>query len=491
MILTIKTWGATTLLALSTLTASAVTIDDLLADDLKPDQESFEVLWPDVRFYIVGDFNEWQLPTLEDSRGAVDITAKGRVLSGDIDLPAGNHEFAIYTIDEYAPISLQKCIGALPDADPFKIITVEGVVFIPPVADEDGSFPDEWPTMDRKIHLTQNVKVERGIDNIVPFKIKDWTGGSVHFEFNSNSILELSSDDAPRHDETTPDGKVYAVMTIDDGEPMLIEKWSILQYLYETYQDGLGKKISFFYTSENSTEPAPENIWGAPQPVNFSANDIAEMMTGKDFATYETELCKGGYPISFDSDSILNFAFFTDWAFGNMRCAFQKSIEPEIEALVYRDGADEAEHISCTPNPDDNYAIDLEVYGKNLEISFLYNGSECYKLDDWGYPQYPNIQNDGYWTSGRIATAGDMINLYNPIKVNFEDYGKVEIKLYPRHYRAYYHAEESAPSAINEITVSANSAYRYFNLQGQQMSNPSKGIYIEISPEGKSRKIAL
>lgn len=452
-------------------------IDDFLNDSLKPDPESFEVKWADTHFYLIGDFNNWQLPQADNLNGAIEFSGNGREINAELYLEPGNHEAAIYTTGYYHNDNPYFYLTSI-TSEAKKIKIIEGEVLYAQISD-DGEFIGYGKMYKRLVH-GNGMNIASELEDVNTVKIKEWVGGKVSFTLDNYFLITVWSDEAPRYEAPSEDGLMYAVLSINGSEPALIKDWVTLQFDYKTRLTAEGNSMTLFFTTEENVNPSPENIWGASAPADFGPDAISSPLS--------FTLCKGGHPIRINSDDWMDFSVNGDWSQDNLVIGMAPNTNPLVYAYVSRDGG-EIEEIACTPDPDNDYSFDLELEGKDIEVRFGFQSDRnirSFGLVPTCYPPYSSYTVDGDWTTARLEHGAI------PVSASFEKHGKLSLHVNPYHRTLSYNAKESDPADVKATDgIAKDTSYRYYDLQGRPVEKPANGMYIQVSTDGTSRKIAF
>lgn len=233
--------------------------------------------------YVIGDFNSWQVPSESGDNGAIPISGisgeeGSEQLSSVIDLPETSG-FLLYLPEGSGE---KRFLGA--DFPEFDITSVDG--------------KPSWVS----IRLIRSEVPDR--DHAI--RVRDWKGGELEFSLDIENFLTVYMlgihwDKAPATPK--PEG-LYLVTRYDDREPVIRplddfnEFYNMQCHFGEGSVSTLFDRVSMFISTENSANPAPENMWGIS--INPSGIDY---WNSPEYRYPYYSLVKGGYPFEVSAPS--------------------------------------------------------------------------------------------------------------------------------------------------------------------------------------------
>lgn len=434
---------------------------------------------PPEEIYLVGDFNDWQFPSGSNSNGALVFRAEDEENPGNFvvskNFEAGDVSFGL----AYKANANANVYYAIPPLDevPFTVLNRA-----------DGSL--------KRYYYTYTVSSGAFKRKGQKFNIRDFHGGNLTFEINTDlNECTYYSESAPALN--LPDN-MYAVITADGGEPELIQMWNSDSKEWVTHSGNTqiisfkGRECSVFFTSENSTNPADDKIWGFADDASIS----------KEFT--QNSFIKGGKPlnISFDSRTKVKMMLYV---YENI---ITSTTETDIRDLpyIYLNGyqvnwptpteANADQLIKIENNGNGVFEGEIECpyqepnsYGEsNMQFRF-FTGLEgwtymyslgsaledfyCYNVYMDETPRTYDIIEQGLgnwglcnWDGGRVKLSVDLNNM----KLTISD----------------------ASAAVEQVETDSTDTGEaiYYNMQGMRVDGPVKGLVIK-TVNGKATKMIV
>lgn len=420
---------------------------------------------------LIGDFNDWQLPASADNlNGAIAGVADEAnpfVFTFNHDFKPGDVSFVVLTTNTYNSFSYY---GA-PDGMPaFCLKNLKGET------------PAEFT-----VYLRQSPK--NRYNNI---NIKDWTGGDITFKFRTDSYNSSTSSAAAPTLEPTP---WYAIVKAEGKEPYIeplaTYQWGNVLYsdLYNIIKE---QNAEILFSSENSLTPSKENIYGIAMDTTVVKTDF-----------FSSEFVKGGNPVKVNFKRVGNINISLAENFDLLKIDTYVEKRPEDVEHLWLNGYQTGWIAPNEANVDKLIEFDLiapGVFAKTVDCEYveadeydirmqfrfftgLAGWTDEYSLGS-NYADFycePADMADGKYTSAIVEhglgnwglTGWNGGPLYMEVDLNT---------------MTLYLGNTSAVKTLD--TEPADNAVRYFNLQGMEVKNPGKGLYIKVTGN-KSEKIVF
>ncbi len=413
--------------------------------------------------YVIGAFNDYQLPEGTDLNGAFPLGMPNEPLSyahyyGKADIPADEGKFAIYFYDPETEKDQYIC----GDAYPFKIVSQEegtpGYYFTYPVIKD---------TFDKTTDT---------------FIIENWTGGTLEIDYDYlPKAVQFTWNGAPLNDFPQ---QMNVVLVTPDGNKLYVSEDGTCQIIDRQKVTGI------FFTTEDSANPAQENIWGVLPDSPALGEQNYESYT----------LMQGGAPIKVEDTNILSF--YVNINRYTQSVTIQKNSYPdyselnEIYLVGYMTGwrspdASNAEYYSQFALP----AIENGVFEGSFLLPYDVNQTPLFRfysrLTGWdGGDSVGSGEEDFTERPIVLGHPGDMFwdSLVVGGKGNWQVYG-----LYEDTYVNIVVDLSQQYIIVNQLfsgveSVAAEDAEAvYYNLQGVRVANPANGIYLKVSSKGTQK----
>lgn len=452
-----------------------------------PEQPATENL-PDTA-YIVGNFNNWQLPSDDNLNGAIKLTfnqdiydtyAVASFNAAHLTFPSGDVEFEIYYKEKKESRTWNHIIGT---------------EFPPITLYSNNPYNQGYYSISNLTHTFGTG--ELSVIGKNPVVIRNWDTNStldIYYYFDRGEI-SLIAQNAPQ--VKIPEN-LYAIVTIDDNDPVIVED------LF--YAGGKGKKISVLFSTEKSINPKAENVYGIDdQSFAFDTKRYYSMIQGgkpviREFSNYGQAYCSinwansvitsdgeeiatgnspevlyiignvsvEGYNYSFISPSESNRDLFEKYF------KFDKIEDGVFEGTFYVSPSKEMNSINSDDASQFRFVYKLCGWtGGDGHIGAGLRDFYCVPFefsDTWSYTG--NLYMDGLSNWGILNWGGGYVKM----RVNTND-------------RTVFFVDCDGAS-IETIRVDADSNVRYFDLYGREVSNPEKGLFIKVS-NNHSEKILI
>lgn len=442
-------------------------------------------------FYMIGEFNGWQLPTADSDNGARKLspTGNGERVKDNIESPAGDIEMALCRYDRVE----KKCYVFVtnPEDDcPFTLYNVNDKSYAYRIY-------GDW----RAVADPRDGTIE----------ILDWKGGTYQLmaafsSSSSSNFVNFRPIDTPSVDVPQP---LY----------VLVNRGGITD-LYP-YEDAINLSgsgsvdfnsfVSITLTSENSTTPDPANCWGIPTSL-YDEGFNEDKQEGR------LPLVKGGNPVE------MRFP-----KGGSMRASFSlASNTVDIDLTYYSTPVDAEQMYVCGDVVSGDVANDFlapskanqETYDKYFRLRKVEPGvfegtfwvrrdTESTEPDIDNLPQFRFFYELLGWTD--TASLGSAHDDFYCLPVNLST-GPVELDIVNRGLGNWgpcwgddfvwtpgwvkmtvnvntmrLRLEKTDSNGVDDIPVDMGvQEERWYNLQGLKVEKPESGIYIHVI-DGKSR----
>lgn len=439
--------------------------------------------------YVIGDFNDWAVPTKEVENGALRLSPDPnfwQVTEGhvEIDLPAGSHEFTlVYLNDETGKIN-SFASAITPN---FVLTTVEGY-------DERA---DEWVCLQDHWHAEQpdwwtypimkSFTYCKKFDDIKLFKINDWGGGKIVVATAWNGYVTITSPDAPDYEPVTDKGVVYALAKVDDFDPVLIEMRYSVRDGYQTSVDLFGHKMSVIFTTEKSLNPEKSNCWGPSTQRLMHYNEVKD----EEYHRFRCDFVRGGQPfeVEFDETGCVNIV--GSWTDNDgMVNVYEETLGDYVAELTV-DGRTWSEPAEI--NHETGFFEPVEVTGGDVGIMFKANtfktgwshegDVKCFGKPRCDHSRLYTDEKMPEYDADKVSTGGML-----PYEARFETTGSMTMTASPYYGIGYIACDgevrriasiedvpyiEVEPEAIEAVDENI-----YYDLNGKVVVNPQHGIYL-------------
>lgn len=423
--------------------------------------------------YLVGDFNNWQLPADNDDKGAAKFTPAqkpGYSENEYIDyfalektFDAGSLSFALYVT-----YSDGKSVMYGTKLPPFTL-------FRRPNYDYEQYWPDYYGEIgDQGYHI---------------YEVKDFSGGKLAFECYPDEQyhqLIINIDNMPVYQ--APD-KIYAIIQIDDSTPYIQEVFdnetnNWMNY-FGPWKEWCGKKLSILFTTENSINPSKEHTYG------MSTNTI---ITG--YEDKYLDYVQGGYPYVIENSNFSKYFLRVYLTYGFLNLTTK---EVEIPEKIYVIGYQNGWATPSTQNESQFQILENTSEGifegdincpESSDMQFRFMS----KLEGWastysigsGEDDFSSVPIDmNEYKDKPYKSSCCMQGLGNWQLVNWAG-GNLHFK-----YDLYSNIFSIGDtSGVSTISVDDIQKVEYYTLQGIKVSEPQNGVYIRVV-NGKSEKILI
>ena len=415
--------------------------------------------------YLIGEFNNWQIPTSGSPNGAITIPlGENYYYLNRFNLPAGQASFYIVSLDPetYVPTIW----GHQAPFPPFKIYQMEGD-----------------PQYTGTVSMTAYSQAKY---SVCPFTIADFKGGEVQIVAFMNRgegdafQINIHDYNAPFFDIPNP---IYGVYDTGDGESDVLSLPVDKENMYKNYIWSTGSDVQIFFSSQESLKYDPSYCWGVEtdiatnqmsgiysivkggKPIRFNFADM-DYKRGRVMAEVDWNL--GIVAVSVTPDIVSSYpdevylsGTFNDWAYQPNDYLLKAVDNPEIETGTGRD-----------------YKGVFEIKDNDSRFRFFVtNGVNMASLG----PAYNLEEETISFASNPDAPVESMVNrdAYGVWVLSDWTPGKLEINLSLRESGDYVIFRRLNDSAIREIENDFAKPV-YFNLQGIKVDNPTEGVYIKV-----------
>lgn len=221
-------------------------------------------------FYMIGEFNGWQLPTADSANGARKLgayTLGGNRAEDDIECGAGDIEMALCRYDP----SNNRCLVFVPDSYydcPFTLYAI-------------GDVRNPYKMLGRWRPIAD--------PRDAAININDWKGGTYRLKVSSGSSSESNWADFRPVETPSVNIPIPLYLLVKRGGESELQRFdSNISVSAGIYGDA-----SILLTSENSLNPDPANCWGISTTL-----DAEGINMGKPAGLLQ--LVKGGNPLEID-----------------------------------------------------------------------------------------------------------------------------------------------------------------------------------------------
>lgn len=410
---------------------------------------------PDV--YVIGKFNNWQLPRGDSDNGALKLPLASDSFSytykGYVNIPAGEADLQFCVMDKQTGDFL--LWGS--DLPSFTVYNYDGEPkqsFLPLYAySSTGGYT---------------------------YNVRNWAGGDmlVEFELYFNHHRAYGAVTGENQPEYPFADTIYAIYDTGSGERELLEVNSLSYYVWCT-----GPNPTILYTTENSLNPAPENCLGLPE--------------GDEVTEGYHELVKGGKPFSISFKEMGYLQVQAYLALGVAEVYIQDLSTPELPDQLYLIGNITGWNIDETdivlPMVEETasrrkYEITIDLQEPEPMFRFYT------QLGNWDNNTSIGSQYDDYPIGIEVGDEPFWYEAYYPGKGNWElknwvpGYLKIEVYMYTDNHVSVCF-QRTDENAVNEVEGGEGEAV-YYNLQGVKLDAPVPGLLIKVQ-DGKSTKVLV
>lgn len=235
-------------------------------------------------FYMIGEFNGWQLPTADSDNGARKLSpiGNGNRTKDEIETPAGDIEMALCRLVR----ADNKCYVFVTDAEddcPFTLYNVNDKAYTYHIY-------GEW----RAVADPRDGTIS----------INDWKGGSYQLiasysSTGNNNLVSFKPIDTP---SVSVPQTLYII--VNRGGISELYPYENFINISDSYQVDSNSNVRLTLTSENSFNPDPANCWGI-------STSLYEEGFNEDKLSGRLPLVKGGNPVGlrFPKGGLLSASF--------------------------------------------------------------------------------------------------------------------------------------------------------------------------------------
>lgn len=431
--------------------------------------------------YIIGDFNNWQLPDASSDNGSVKLNYFTFDLIGQTyqihkNFNKGDISIAICKYDEST--GEYGYFNPTTNDLPFTLYQFRtGSSTFSYAYSQMG----EWISTSDPQSLTINIMDWQGGE--IGLEIYDQYDGNVRAYFNnwSDIITEFPSE-------------IY-VLTEHNG----IKEINPVETSYYAWVNCPGKEVSILFTSENSLNPKPENCWGLEKSLEEFGFDNTHS-SGNLF------LVRGGKPISYSFNGT-----------GNLYVDANFYISQAFINLTFKDDSDNLYVVGDVEN--DGVAnkwlepsqSNADIYNKYFKLSEtapgVFEGIYYIPEIENALPNFRFYYDLTGWDGG--ASMGSGLYDFTNMEVNLDE-GPVDLDItiggkgnwspmlgssWQSNYvkmtvdtnwnKLTLEVVNDVPSEVPELENDLNTSECWYNLQGIKVERPQTGIYIYVK-DGKS-----
>lgn len=433
--------------------------------------------------YVIGDFNNWAVPTPTSSNGAYVLPqmANGydRYYATDFTPAAGPFRFVYCTLSEEDGSPL--FYGS--NMPPFTL----------------ARYPQS-PYAAADMYISSPEPCTR-VEDAAPIEILNWNGsGTLDFEFFFDRMgADVIWQGCPTVEEEMPR---YAIITVGDNAP----------YVYDMGADGsgfvdlrdTGREFSVLFSTENSVNPSAENVWGAPD---------AEVLENPE-GVY-SRIVKGGHPYIVKGKRNIDYCSI-NVRWNNKLVYVYATLTPSFEEadMVFINGylVDGGFPTPIEKNKDlfADYQLTKTAHGI-FEGTFYFPEAKIPEYDDQPKAQFRFFTGFRGWTSE--TSIGSFSEDFYCEMVEFDSNGeytfplvihglgnwglgtwgeggsweggwlKVTVNLIDN----ILTLKKAENGAVEGITDDTDAPARWYNLQGVEVQNPSNGLYIRKTSKGSTK----
>ncbi len=442
-------------------------------------------------FYMIGEFNGWQLPTADSDNGARKLSpiGNGNRTKDEIETPAGDIEMALCRYDRVE----KKCYVFVTDAEddcPFTLYNVNDKAYTYHIY-------GEW----RAVADPRDGTIS----------INDWKGGSYQLiasysSTGNNNLVSFKPIDTP---SVSVPQTLYII--VNRGGISELYPYENFINISDSYQVDSNSNVRLTLTSENSFNPDPANCWGI-------STSLYEEGFNEDKLSGRLPLVKGGNPVGlrFPKGGLLSASF--DLA----------SSTVDIDLAYYGVPVDAEQMYVCGNVVSGEVANDFlspskanqETYDKYFRLRKVepgvFEGTFWVRKDtDNTEPDIDNLPQFRFfyellgWT--KTASLGSYPEDFRCMPVNLSEGPQVLdivnrglgnwgpcsapdyvwmpswVKMTVNVNTMRLRLEKTDNNGVEDIPVDMGvQEERWYNLQGLKVEKPEAGIYIHVI-DGKSR----
>lgn len=434
--------------------------------------------------YVIGDFNNWAVPTVSSDNGAYVLPRLAedfeRYYATDFTPAAGSFRYVYCTLsgEGGSPVFYGSTVP------PFTLTR------------------EPESTYNGASYYIPSLRVCSRLEDATPIELLNWNGsGTLAFEMMFDAeTADVYWYGAPEWKEEMPR---YAIVKIGAEAPYVVDMVEAGSDNFVSFTDA-GREVSVLFSEENSIDPAPQNVWGAPEDMVFENPDFAY-----------ARIVQGGKPYVIKCKRDIEYGS-VGIRWGNKLVYLNARLTPSFEDadMVFMNGymVGESGWVSPSKNNKDEFAdyqLTKTAHGI-FEGTFYFpeaananNGEptsqfrfftgfrgwtsetsigsfsedfycEMVEFDSNGEYTYPLVIHGlGNWGLGTWGEGGSWEGGWLKVTVNLLD-NMLTLK-------------KTENGAVEGITDDTDAPARWFNLQGVEVQNPSNGLYIRKTSKGSSK----
>lgn len=287
---------------------------------------------------------------------------------------------------------------------------------------------------------------------------------------------------APQYKPVTDDDFIYAVVKVDDYDPIILDSTYKRRNNYQTAIDVVGKKFSILFSTEKSLNPSPENCWGTSKSQKF---DIT-LPENDSNTRLVADFINGGEPYIIEANEPGYLWLNPDWTSNEIGIRLCRHNFPQLTAEIVCDGVTRSEPV--TYDATSGFSNPISVTGKDISIIFKIvnpDGKRKY------YGQEDYCDNHKLRSSGNSDDSNSVkveISGFDPYTVKFKDVGTLTAqisKIYGYAILSYTGEILEASASVTDIEdntlnmTATPDEETYFDLSGKPVKNPGKGIFLK------------
>ncbi len=433
--------------------------------------------------YLVGSFNDWQLPDANGDNGAIRFESEdGERYVCTVDLPAGDADMKIYWGE--ASDAACKYIGT--DASRFELLQV--------LAANDPFYTEANPIYGSSRPYAMPFAYAEALDDVRPFGLYNWQGGEVtvvvaNAAANSRYCY-LESTVAPMFKRPNAEEGIYAIVNV--GTPSPIIKYIPIGFenAYQSSYKFEGRNVSVILSSEKSASPAAESVWGL-----LEDNPLSELLTGEAIKQGNVHFGPGGDSFEYSFKNWGSLQVNASWAYRTAYVSANESVEPpyEFRARAVIDDQPEIRQTSLFKE-EDGYVCEFEFRGKSIRIPWIEMAYSSGGAASHYYKYYSTADesDNSFQVDGNSRVIPMLEDRGQEIVAEFAEWGCVNLKFNYLDMTAELTTTEEPRSGVG--VVGAECSYEgevsYYTLEGLKSDGSRPGIYLRKSNLGV-RKVVV
>lgn len=432
--------------------------------------------------FLIGDFNNWQLPDAKSENGAL------QVVYDSFDLMSQN--YSINPNCKPGNVRLVLCKYNR-DANEYEYMKLDSYYDYPFTL-------YKLSINDQKALTLRGEWVSSSNPESLAIRINDWQGGNIRMRIAEQYDGLIYVNVYNYTDVITEFPSDIYILLEYNGTKEIIPVKDLEKYYFQVWANCYGQDVSITFTSENSENPNPKNCWGLEKTLeDYGFDNINNYGT--------LFLVKGGKPFSysFENSGEINVSVDFSVSLATVSLVFGNNSSMYIVGEVEKDGIANQWLEPSEKNSD--------FYNKYFRLTETTQGvyEGTYYIPELGsaLPNFRFYSSLSGWDGGASLGSGwDDFNSYevnlnnSPAVLNYIVGGKgnwspvlgstwesnyVKMIVDTNSQTLTLELVDDPSGGKPEIEYDSDSSECWYNLQGIRVERPRSGIYIHVK-DGKS-----